>query len=341
MEYQKTFDEELAQILIDYQNQSWIDPETGETLSPVDTSQGSLIFIKAAVLAAAKWGLHRHQSWIAKQIFADLADPEQLEHHCWLRGIYRASGESDESLLSRYLEDLREPAAGGNAADYVRWAKQVTNVAKAWAFACGNGVGTVDVLILADPDITGSEIPSSHEDLSATTTATTAGSLADSGATFVSDGVAIGDVVRNTTTDAETTVSGVTSETVLALKDDIFTSGQNYELVSLVEQVHTYIDGLNPAEMHADDLRVMAPFVVQQNVTMTIPGDVADPDDVAADIEAFMAAMIPGQDLHPTRLAALAISLGEESADVTDPAAPVVTSDYQLIRPGAIDVTIA
>ena len=160
MDYEKTFDEELAQILTDYRNQSWTDPETGQPMAPVDISQGSLVFIKSAALASAKWGLHQHQQWVARQIFADTADTAKLEHWCWLRGIYREAGETDAELLARLLADLREPPAGGNQADYVRWALEVENVAAAWCSPLGNGVGTVDVLILADAAATGSETPS-------------------------------------------------------------------------------------------------------------------------------------------------------------------------------------
>ncbi|KJS29552.1 MAG: hypothetical protein VR64_20595 [Desulfatitalea sp. BRH_c12] len=270
MAWDKSFDEELAQILTDYRNQSWIDPDTGQILAPPDTSIGSLVFISAAVLASAKWGLHRHQSWIARQIFADTADSANLEHWCWTRGIYRNAGESDASLLARYLIAIREPAAGGNRTDYVRWALEVATVAAAWCIPLGNGPGTIDVLILAAADATGSEIPDQ----------------------------------------------------------------------ALLDAVHTYIDARNPAEMHADDLRVMAPFVVIQDVTMTIAGTAADPAEVAADITAYLAGMTPGQDLHPTRLAAFAIAAGEDSAEVATPAAPVATTEYQVIRPGVITVTV-
>ena len=160
MDYEKTFDEELAQILTDYRNQSWTDPETGQPMAPLDISQGSMAYVKAAALASAKWGLHRHQAWVARQIFADTADTAYLEHWCWLRGIYRQAGEADADLLARLLADLRNPAAGGTAPDYVRWALEVENVAAAWCNPLGNGIGTVDVMILADATATGSEIPS-------------------------------------------------------------------------------------------------------------------------------------------------------------------------------------
>lgn len=270
MNFEKTFEEELNAILTDYRNQPWVDPETGQQMAPIDTSVGSMVFLKAVALASAKWGLHRHQAWIAKQIYADDAETANLEHHCYLRGIYRNAGESNSSLLSRLLADLREPEAGGNAADYSRWAKQVENVSTAWSYPLGNGFGTVDVLILADSAATGSEIPDQ----------------------------------------------------------------------TLLDAVHAHIHALNPAEMAADDLRILAPTVITQDVTMTISG-IASTDEVETDIYAYMSTMTPGQGLHPTRLASFAIALGESGADVSTPSAPVTAGDYQVIRPGNIIVAVA
>lgn len=68
------------------------------------------------------------------------------------------------------------------------------------------------------PDITGSA------------DSTTAGSLEDSTADFVTDAVQIGDIVRNRTDNTQTTVSAVTDLNTLALDDDIFVSGEDYEI---------------------------------------------------------------------------------------------------------------
>lgn len=69
-------------------------------------------------------------------------------------------------------------------------------------------------------------------DLIGTTDGTGAGFLIDSGNTFFTDKVKAGDRVRNTTDGTETTVS--VTPTVdganLAIADDIFVSGENYEI---------------------------------------------------------------------------------------------------------------
>jgi uncharacterized phage protein gp47/JayE len=149
MAVQKTFDELLNTILTDYRNQF---PEA-------DTSKGSLIFIRASALASSLWGLYQNQLWISKQAFPDTADIEALEHHAWLRGINRRSGETDADLLSRLLGYIRRPPAGGNKYDYEKWALTIANVKAAYCIPLGQGVGTVDLVIVADKATTGSDIP--------------------------------------------------------------------------------------------------------------------------------------------------------------------------------------
>ena len=67
---------------------------------------------------------------------------------------------------------------------------------------------------------------------SGTTDATTAGKLENSGDTFQADGVALSYLVLNTTDVTETWVTAVDSETVLSVNDDIFVSGENYNIYS-------------------------------------------------------------------------------------------------------------
>jgi uncharacterized phage protein gp47/JayE len=145
---QKSFDELLDGLLTDWRNQF---PEA-------DTSQGSLIFFKSACLASALWGIYRYQDWIAQQIFPDTADSANLEHHAWIRGVTRRVGETDSELLARLLDWIRRPPAGGNKGDYVKWALEVANVARAWCFPVPQGPGSVDVVLTAAAS-TGSEIP--------------------------------------------------------------------------------------------------------------------------------------------------------------------------------------
>ena len=65
---------------------------------------------------------------------------------------------------------------------------------------------------------------------SGTTTSTTASKLVDSGADFVTDAVQVGDVVTNSTDTTHSYVTAVDSATTLSLNDDIFVSGENYDV---------------------------------------------------------------------------------------------------------------
>jgi len=58
--------------------------------------------------------------------------------------------ESDGQMLGRLLDLLRSPPAGGNAADYKRWALEVPGITAAFVFSLRRGNGTVDVLVLSN-----------------------------------------------------------------------------------------------------------------------------------------------------------------------------------------------
>jgi len=213
MNFQKDFDTLFQNILTDWQNQF---PEA-------DLSEGSLIRMKSACLASALWGLYKHQDWIARQIFPDTSDVVNMEHHAWVYGISRKSGETDAALLARLLERIRRPPSGGNKYDYQNWALEVDNVAKAWCISTPSSVpGAVDVVIMANKDVTGSEIPSSSARIGVTTS-TGANKLIDSAATFSTPhAVAVGDIVENPLRELRTTVTNVDSTTTLTLASDIF-----------------------------------------------------------------------------------------------------------------------
>lgn len=57
--------------------------------------------------------------------------------------------ETDDELLTRLLDVMRQPAAGGNAHDYKVWAESIDGVSGAWVFPLRRGLGTVDVVITA------------------------------------------------------------------------------------------------------------------------------------------------------------------------------------------------
>ncbi|TWJ11168.1 baseplate J/gp47 family protein [Geobacter argillaceus] len=324
-----TYDELLNAILTDYINQ----------FPGADSSKGSLIYVKSAAIASAFWGLYQHQRWIADQIFPDTAATENLEHHAWIRGITRKSGESDSALVARLLDYIRRPPAGGNKYDYVKWAMAITNVKAAYCIPSGQGVGSVDVVIVADAVATGSEIPSSHA-MAGTATTITAGKLMDAAANFtaVANPVRKGDIVRNTTKTTSATVTAVDSATQLTLSSDIFaTVGNAYAIDALTVQVHNYIDDLRPVT--AKYTRALAPAILTQAVTLSGTGSAWNPTQAAADITAYLYGLIPGQTLYKSQLINIAVINGATDVTVTLPAANVVPTSTQIIRPGVISAT--
>lgn len=148
------FDTLFNNILTDWKNQ----------FPDADTSQGSLIFMKSACLASAIWGLSKKDDWVAKQIFPDTADFDYLLHHGSVRRLPIKPGETQSAYLTRLLAYLQQPPAGGNANDYITWAEKVAGVKSAYCVPMGQGYGTVDIVVVADPTVpanNGSEIPSS------------------------------------------------------------------------------------------------------------------------------------------------------------------------------------
>lgn len=66
--------------------------------------------------------------------------------------------ESDESLLARYEERLRTPAAGGNARDFRNWCLEVPGVVDAHIYPLRRGNGFVDAVILGQDGIPSDEV---------------------------------------------------------------------------------------------------------------------------------------------------------------------------------------
>ena len=58
--------------------------------------------------------------------------------------------ENDTLLRGRMIEAYQNPAQGGAKTDYIRWAKEVPGVTRAWCLPNDDGVGTVGVYIMLD-----------------------------------------------------------------------------------------------------------------------------------------------------------------------------------------------
>jgi uncharacterized phage protein gp47/JayE len=58
--------------------------------------------------------------------------------------------EDDDLLRGRVLDRIQKPPMGGDADDYVAWAKQVPGVTRAWASPLEMGIGTVTIRFMMD-----------------------------------------------------------------------------------------------------------------------------------------------------------------------------------------------
>lgn len=59
-----------------------------------------------------------------------------------------ADEESDESLLDRLLQKVRQPGTSGNKADYINWALEVSGVGGVQVIPLWNGPGTVKIVLI-------------------------------------------------------------------------------------------------------------------------------------------------------------------------------------------------
>jgi len=72
---------------------------------------------------------------------------------------------------------------------------------------------------------------------------------------------------------------------------------------------------------------------------MSVTGSDANKAQIAADIEAYLKSLEPGETLYRSQLIAIAIQDGAADVTITVPAADVVPIAYQMISPGVISVT--
>jgi len=250
--YLKSFDELLDDILTDYRNQELKDEE-GNTIE-VDTSQGSLAFVKSACIASTLWGLYKYQEYVSKQIFPDSASTENLEHHAWVRGVDRKADETDAELLTRLLTYLRDPPAGGKSSDYVKWATEVDGVASAYCYPLAQGLGTVDVVIVADAD-TGSETPTD---------------------TLIATVKAYIDTVRPVTASV-VRVLGVTIDTQAVT---MTVTGDNVDTAQILEDITAHLNAMTPSQtLTMAQLYALAVSNRAEDATITAPAANVTPAD--------------------------------------------------------------
>lgn len=117
---------------------------------------------------------------------------------------------------------------------------------------------------------------------------------------------------------------------------DAAATGSEIPSQDLLDEVAAYVQEVRP--VGARFVRILAPTVVEQDVTMTGVGtDLAAA--VQADIEAYLAIFEPGQELYLPQLTSIAIENGVANPVLTTPAATVTPENYEMLRSGVIDVT--
>ena len=95
-------------------------------------------------IAAAEAGEQGNCDTTAGQLMAASAG---ISSDVMLSATGGTDAENDASLLSRLLERIRRPPAGGNRHDYKNWALSVDGVSSAYVYPLRRGLGTVDVAI--------------------------------------------------------------------------------------------------------------------------------------------------------------------------------------------------
>lgn len=120
----------------------------GERFSTMEgTFAGDILQAVASELARI-WS--QEMDVLTDRAFVSTAAGEWLDFACLDFGVERKEGESDETLRRRTLDRIREQAAGGNAADYRKWAMETRAVKAAQAFGLLRGPGTVDVFVIPE-----------------------------------------------------------------------------------------------------------------------------------------------------------------------------------------------
>lgn len=143
--------------------------------------------------------------------------------------------ESDSSLLSRLLELIRRPPAGGNKYDYRRWAMSVDGVTDAYVYPLRRGPGTVDVVI------TSAGGPPSADIIAATQTY-----IDEQRPVTAKNTIILAPTLKTVGLDIRVSVSGITLAEATA---------------SIMAAITDYINGLSPGETF---IKSQAEMIVSQ-----------------------------------------------------------------------------
>jgi len=330
-QYAREYDEILNDILTDY---------LGLDEPPADVSKGSMPFIMASVVAFVSWGLRQLMDFITRQIVpGPEMDTEFLNKWAGYYDIIRTSDDTDATLLTKVLNRVRMPPAGGNTNDYRNWALDqsnsfITNTSVSPEVTYYNefatvvdipfGPGTVGVYTIPDDEAIIFDPPFS---IVGANTGITAFKLIDAGATFdtAPDKVEIGFKVVDTDSNTTAIVTAVDSDTQLSLDKDIFAATPiNYSILSLEEQLReatfTYIETTRPLGILNTTVVSAKPSVL--NIVMdVIAGPSYDNQTTILLVTEYRDNLGPGESFFSSQAECIALANGAQSANVTTPAA--------------------
>jgi uncharacterized phage protein gp47/JayE len=170
MMFAKDFNEILDEILTNYRNIGPIEmvdvarlkqerPDIYEMYTvqgAPDTSEGTIIFMRAAGLASLVYGLRKLADKAVDQFFTDTASRQFLERHAADYGL-TISDKTDIQLKEELSAIKKIRLMGGNKYDYIHWAKQVVvgdeRVVEATVHPCAQGEGTFDIVIMSNKNL--------------------------------------------------------------------------------------------------------------------------------------------------------------------------------------------
>lgn len=168
--FSKDFNEILGDILTNYRNIGPIDMldvaklkqerpdiyEMYKVQGNPDTSEGTILHMRAACLASLAYGLHKLADKAVGQFFPDTASREYLEKHAADYGL-TSSGKTDIQLKDELSVLKKFRLMGGNKYDYIYWAKQVVigdeKVVEATVHPLAQGEGTFDIVIMSNKNL--------------------------------------------------------------------------------------------------------------------------------------------------------------------------------------------
>jgi uncharacterized phage protein gp47/JayE len=318
----------LDDILEDYKN-----------LAPnIDMSEGTLARIAGQVTASALWGVYRAMEHIKRSAFPDTCGPEDLIKFASILGLTISPAEKNSELLTRVLDRMRFPLAGGNRYDYIVWAKSVSVThGKQWQpeniYAYGDVVKPTDsenphLYFCSGKGETGEAEPAWPTDSEAT----------------VQDGAAQWTTFGTDDTERVQAVSVFPKARGIGTFDIVITSDEDLQEPSseLIEAVRAHIADVCP--MMDDDFTVQAPIKNLVNIAFNVPaGTSLDVKNaIKGDVKAYMHSIDISATLYPAPLIAIAIKHDLPAAVLTAPADPVTCwptgnpAHYQRIWHGNI-----